>query len=132
MNQITYAGWSRVMGQLKFRTAVGPARIAQLARLGDTDINIQQLHQPALTRQQALAQVLEQLQTAPADVVVFLKSELAADTGPRVVVQQARRAKPAKPSKSTESPAREMTRAEREHHRRWWMNNVLRPVYEAN
>lgn len=37
---ISYVGYSRVAGELKFRTAANQARVAQLEKLGDTDINI--------------------------------------------------------------------------------------------
>jgi hypothetical protein len=37
---ISFVGYSRVAGELKFRTATDEKRIAQLARLGDTDINM--------------------------------------------------------------------------------------------
>jgi hypothetical protein len=37
---IYFAGVSRVAGQLKFRTAASPARFQQLAKLGDTDVEM--------------------------------------------------------------------------------------------
>ena len=37
---ISFAGYSRVAGELKFRTATDEKRIEQLAKLGDTDINM--------------------------------------------------------------------------------------------
>jgi hypothetical protein len=38
--QIYFAGVSRVAGVLKFRTAASPARFQQLAKLGDTDVEM--------------------------------------------------------------------------------------------
>jgi hypothetical protein len=37
---ISFVGYSRVAGELKFRTATDEKRIAQLEKLGDTDINM--------------------------------------------------------------------------------------------
>ena len=37
---ISFVGYSRVAGELKFRTATDEKRIEQLAKLGDTDINM--------------------------------------------------------------------------------------------
>jgi hypothetical protein len=38
--QIYFAGVSRVAGELKFRTAANPDRLAQLGKLGDTDVEM--------------------------------------------------------------------------------------------
>lgn len=38
--QILFAGVSRVAGELKFRTAANAARLAQLGKLGDTDVEL--------------------------------------------------------------------------------------------
>jgi hypothetical protein len=37
---ISFVGYSRVAGELKFRTATDEKRIAQLEKLGDTDVNM--------------------------------------------------------------------------------------------
>jgi len=37
---ISYVGFSRVAGELKFRTAGNEARVLQLAKLGDTDVTM--------------------------------------------------------------------------------------------
>ena len=37
---ISFVGYSRVAGELKFRTATDEKRISQLEKLGDTDINM--------------------------------------------------------------------------------------------
>jgi hypothetical protein len=41
---ISFAGVSRVNGELKFRTAVSPARITQLQKLGDTEVEMRFLN----------------------------------------------------------------------------------------
>lgn len=43
---ITFVGYSRVNGELKFRTAADAKRISQLEKLGDTDVNITELPMP--------------------------------------------------------------------------------------
>jgi hypothetical protein len=40
MKTFQFAGFSRVAGELKFRTAMSQARAQQLAKLGDTDVNM--------------------------------------------------------------------------------------------
>ena len=49
---INFVGYSRVADQLKFRTATDEKRIEQLAKLGDTDINMVALPQ-AMTKSSA-------------------------------------------------------------------------------
>lgn len=49
---ISFVGYSRVAGELKFRTATDEKRIEQLAKLGDTDINMVALPQ-AMTKSSA-------------------------------------------------------------------------------
>jgi hypothetical protein len=55
---ISFAGYSRVAGELKFRTATDEKRIEQLAKLGDTDINIVKLAQPVATKNEAVKAVI--------------------------------------------------------------------------
>jgi len=57
-NFITYAGTSRVAGVLKFRTATDQKRIAQLARLNDTEINLVELQPPAFGKADAVKALL--------------------------------------------------------------------------
>ena len=49
---INFVGYSRVAGELKFRTATDEKRIEQLAKLGDTDINMVALPE-AMTKSSA-------------------------------------------------------------------------------
>ena len=55
---ITFAGTSRVAGVLKFRTATDEKRIAQLAKLNDTEINLVELQPPAFGKQDAAKALL--------------------------------------------------------------------------
>jgi len=57
-NFITFAGTSRVDGVLKFRTATDKKRIAQLARLNDTEINLVELQPPAFGKADAAKTLL--------------------------------------------------------------------------
>ena len=57
-NFITFAGTSRVAGVLKFRTATDEKRIAQLARLNDTEINLVELQPPVFGKQDAVKALL--------------------------------------------------------------------------
>lgn len=60
MALITYAGFSRVDGVLKFRTACDAKRIKQLEKLGDTDIDIDKLPLP-MDKNEAVKYVLTNL-----------------------------------------------------------------------
>ena len=55
---ITFAGTSRVAGVLKFRTATDEKRIAQLAKLNDTEINLVELQPPAFGKADAVKALL--------------------------------------------------------------------------
>ena len=57
-NFITFAGTSRVAGVLKFRTATDQKRIAQLAKLNDTEINLVELQPPAFGKADAVKALL--------------------------------------------------------------------------
>lgn len=53
---ITFAGVSRLAGELKFRTATEDKRFAQLVKLGDTDVEFTSVN--AETKQEAAEQLL--------------------------------------------------------------------------
>lgn len=76
MTTITYAGYSRVNGELKFRTAASASRVHQLARLGDTDINIRLLDKPVYSKQEAVEVAIRMYAEAEAAVVKFLTAQL--------------------------------------------------------
>lgn len=54
---ISFAGVSRVDGELKFRTAVSPARITQLQKLGDTEVEMRFLNVP-MTKSEAAKRLI--------------------------------------------------------------------------
>ena len=60
MTTVQFAGFSRVAGVLKFRTANDMARAEQLAKLGDTDISMALLPNP-MTKNDAAKYVLTNL-----------------------------------------------------------------------
>jgi hypothetical protein len=60
MSTVQFAGFSRVAGVLKFRTANDMARAEQLAKLGDTDISLALLPNP-MTKNDAAKYVLTNL-----------------------------------------------------------------------
>jgi hypothetical protein len=78
---ISFAGYSRVAGVLKFRTATDEKRIEQLAKLGDTDINIIKLAQPVATKNEAVKAVIQLYGNAEAEVTAFLTA-LVKDENP--------------------------------------------------
>ena len=73
---ISFAGYSRVAGELKFRTATDEKRIEQLAKLGDTDINIIKLAQPVATKNEAVKAVIQLYGNAEAEVTEFLTAQV--------------------------------------------------------
>jgi hypothetical protein len=54
---ISFAGVSRVNGVLKFRTADSPARITQLQKLGDTEVEMRFLNVP-MTKSEAAKRLI--------------------------------------------------------------------------
>ena len=86
---ITFAGTSRVAGELKFRTATDKKRIAQLVKLNDTEINLVELQPPVFSKQDAAkallamgfgegnAEVLELLSSIVKDENPFAKAPKA-------------------------------------------------------
>jgi hypothetical protein len=76
---IQFAGVSRVNGVLKFRTAVNPARIAQLGRLGDTDVEFANVN--AETKSAAAKDLLSRnFANGRADIEALLVAVAADDT----------------------------------------------------
>ena len=73
---ISFAGYSRVAGELKFRTATDEKRIEQLAKLGDTDINIVKLSTPVATKNEAVKAVIQLYGNAEAEVTAFLTAQV--------------------------------------------------------
>ena len=88
---ISFAGVSRVNGELKFRTAVSPARITQLQKLGDTEVEMRFLNVPMTKSEAAKRLISTGFANDRKDVLALLVS-VANDDNPFV--------KPKKPAKS--------------------------------
>jgi hypothetical protein len=113
---ISFAGYSRVAGELKFRTATDEKRIEQLAKLGDTDINIVKLAQPVATKNEAVKAVIQLYGNAEAEVTAFLTAQVK-DENPFAKPAKARKevrvkVKVAKARKATASEPRELSAKE--------------------
>ena len=119
-NFITFAGTSRVAGVLKFRTATDQKRIAQLAKLNDTEINLVELQPPAFGKQDAVksllaqgfgegdAEVLALLTSMVKDENPFVKPAKAKAKKEVVVKVKAPKARKAKANEPRELSAKEL------------------------
>ena len=117
---ITFAGTSRVDGVLKFRTATDEKRIAQLAKLNDTEINLVELQPPAFGKADAVkallamgfgegdAEVLELLTGMVKDENPFVKPAKAKAKKEVVVKVKAPKARKAKANEPRELSAKEL------------------------
>jgi hypothetical protein len=115
---ISFVGYSRVAGELKFRTATDEKRIEQLAKLGDTDINMVALPE-AMTKSAAAkwaltAEFFTQSTECGQDVFSLFTAN-AKDENPFKAVKAKKEvkvrvkvAKPAKRSEPRELSAREL------------------------
>lgn len=113
---ISFAGYSRVAGELKFRTATDEKRIEQLAKLGDTDINIIKLATPVATKNEAVKAVIQLYGNAEAEVTDFLAAQVK-DENPFVKAPKAKKevtvkVKVLKAKKARASEPRELTAKE--------------------
>jgi hypothetical protein len=88
---ISFAGVSRVNGELKFRTAVSPARITQLQKLGDTEVEMRFLNVPMSKSEAAKRLISTGFANDREDVLALLVS-VANDDNPFTAPK-----KPAKP-----------------------------------
>jgi len=147
MSTVQFAGFSRMNGVLKFRTANKISRAQQLAKLGDTDISMAILPTP-MTKNDAAKYVLTNLAISYPNhntpEATGLLTSLIKDENPfarpaKKPVQKKlfttvktsnlkiKKSKPEpKEADITMSPKQAAA------HRQWWMENVLRPAYEAN
>jgi hypothetical protein len=117
---ITFAGTSRVDGVLKFRTATDEKRIAQLAKLNDTEINLVELQPPAFGKADAVkallamgfgegdAEVLALLTGMVKDENPFVKPAKAKAKKEVVVKVKAPKARKAKANEPRELSAKEL------------------------
>ena len=87
---ISFAGVSRVNGELKFRTAVSPARITQLQKLGDTEVEMRFLN-IHMTKSEAAKRLISTGFANDREDVLALLVSVANDDNPFTVK------KPAKP-----------------------------------
>jgi hypothetical protein len=96
---ITFAGVSRVAGELKFRTATDDKRMAQLVKLGDTDVEMSKIHNYAENKAQAAQELLSRnFANGRADIQALLESVASKTSAPR----KARTVKIKKSAVSTE------------------------------
>lgn len=78
---ISFAGVSRVNGELKFRTAVSPARITQLQKLGDTEVEMRFLN-VAMTKSEAAKRLISTGFANDREDVLALLVSVAKDDNP--------------------------------------------------
>jgi hypothetical protein len=78
---ISFAGVSRVNGQLKFRTAVSPARITQLQKLGDTEVEMRFLN-VSMTKSEAAKRLISTGFANDREDVLALLVSVAKDDNP--------------------------------------------------
>jgi hypothetical protein len=78
---ISFAGVSRVAGVLKFRTAVSPARITQLQKLGDTEVEMRFLN-VAMTKSEAAKRLISTGFANDREDVLALLVSVANDDNP--------------------------------------------------
>jgi hypothetical protein len=113
---ISFAGYSRVAGQLKFRTATDEKRIAQLEKLGDTDINIIKLATPVATKNEAVKAVIQLYGNAEAEVTEFLSAQVKDENpfakAPKAKKEVTVKVKVAKAKKAKSSEPRELSAKE--------------------
>jgi hypothetical protein len=88
---ISFAGVSRVNGELKFRTAVSPARITQLQKLGDTEVEMRFLN-VSMTKSEAAKRLISTGFANDREDVLALLVSVANDDNPFTAPK-----KPAKP-----------------------------------
>jgi hypothetical protein len=80
---ISFAGVSRVNGELKFRTAVSPARITQLQKLGDTEVEMRFLN-TSMTKSEAAKRLISTGFANDREDVLALLVSVANDDNPFV------------------------------------------------
>lgn len=113
---ISFAGTSRVAGVLKFRTATDEKRVEQLAKLGDTDINIIKLATPVATKNEAVKAVIQLYGNAEAEVTNFLAAQVKDENpfakAPKAKKEVTVKVKAVKAKKAKSSEPRELSAKE--------------------
>jgi hypothetical protein len=131
---ISFAGVSRVAGVLKFRTAVSPARITQLQKLGDTEVEMRFLNVP-MTKSEAAKRLISTGFANDREDILALLVSVANDDNP-FVKPKARtvkvRAKGLKISKSAVEADDVKLTPKQAARVREEFNARLKAVYEAN
>ena len=89
---ISFAGVSRVNGELKFRTAVSPARLTQLQKLGDTEVEMRFLN-VAMTKSEAAKRLISTGFANDREDVLALLVSVANDDNPFARPKKARTVK---------------------------------------
>jgi len=131
---ISFAGVSRVNGVLKFRTAVSPARITQLQKLGDTEVEMRFLN-IAMTKSEAAKQLISTGFANDREDVLALLVSVANDDNPfakpksRTVKVRAKGVKISKAAAEADDIRLTPKQAARV---REEFNARLKAVYEAN
>jgi hypothetical protein len=131
---ISFAGVSRVNGVLKFRTAVSPARITQLQKLGDTEVEMRFLNVP-MTKSEAAKRLISTGFANDREDVLALLVSVANDDNPfakskaRTVKVKARKVKVSKIA--TEDDDEKLTPKQAARVRAEFSERV-RIAYEAN
>jgi len=134
---ISFVGYSRVDGALKFRTATNEARIAQLEKLGDTDINMVALPME-MTKVSAAKWALTAAFFAKCNEEIFaLFTANVKDENPFAKPKAAKKAKAEgtvtvkrtrKTALESVYPEIKMTPKEAAHWRRYWLLNMSNPT----
>lgn len=124
---IKFAGISRVNGELKFRTAADEKRIAQLIKLGDTDVNLVAVE--ATTKSEAARVLLAVNFMADNAEVQALLWNMSEQKAPAKKAEKEVRVRVAKPKAA--KPVPPVSREELAIQRRYWQNNVVGPAMAA-
>jgi hypothetical protein len=132
---ISFAGVSRVNGELKFRTAVSPARITQLQKLGDTEVEMRFLNIP-MTKSEAAKRLISTGFANDREDVLALLVSVANDDNPFARPKKARtvkvKAKGVKISKATAEADDIKLTPKQAAKIRAEFNERVRVAYEAN
>lgn len=123
---INFAGVSRVNGELKFRTATDEKRIAQLIKLGDTDVSLVEVC--AADKAEAARVLLAIKFQADNDEVQALLWNVSEQKAPATAKKPKGEVRVKKAVKSAAVPVPAMTREEKAIQKRFWENNFIAPA----
>ena len=123
---INFAGVSRVSGVLKFRTAADEKRIAQLTKLGDTDVELVEVY--AADKAEAARVLLAIKFQADNDEVQALLWNVSEQKAPAAAKKPKGEVRVKKVVKATAPAVPAMTREEKAIQKRFWENNFIAPA----